>query len=83
MTGTFYGRVHSARPSKLSILLCGLCLLASAAPARALASGASGVQADLTHQLELAGPHDGGYVYDLSAARVLFSKRASTMRPPA
>jgi serine-type D-Ala-D-Ala carboxypeptidase/endopeptidase (penicillin-binding protein 4) len=84
MTGTFYGRVHSARPSKLSILLCGLCLLAALAPARALAAGAAaGVQADLGHQLALAGFHDGAYVYDLTAGRPLFSKRASTMRPPA
>ena len=84
MTGTFYGRVHSARPSKLSILLCGLCLLAVLAPARALAAGgAAEVQADLGHQLALAGSHDGAYVYDLTAGRPLFSKRASTMRPPA
>jgi serine-type D-Ala-D-Ala carboxypeptidase/endopeptidase (penicillin-binding protein 4) len=84
MTGTFYGRVHSAPPSKLSILLCGLCLLAALTPARALAGGgAAEVQADLGHQLALAGSHDGAYVYDLTGGRPLFSKRASTMRPPA
>jgi serine-type D-Ala-D-Ala carboxypeptidase/endopeptidase (penicillin-binding protein 4) len=84
MTGTFYGRVHSARPTKLSILLCGLCLLASLAPASAAAAGgAPAVQADLGHQLALAGSHDGAYVYDLSAGRPVFSMRASTMRPPA
>lgn len=53
------------------------------------ASGASatgtlaGLQASLTHQLALAGPADGGYVYDLTAKQALFSERASTMRPPA
>jgi serine-type D-Ala-D-Ala carboxypeptidase/endopeptidase (penicillin-binding protein 4) len=89
--------VHSAPPSKRWILLCGLCLLASLAPARALAAGTTGpararaagavatarLQADLGRQLTLAGPHDGAYVYDLSAERALFSRRASTVRPPA
>ncbi len=41
------------------------------------------MQADLTHQLALAGPADGAYVYDLSAHQALFSERAGTLRPPA
>lgn len=60
--------------------LCA-CLLA---PSAASASGAlAGLQADLSHQLALAGPADGAYVYDISAKTPLFSEHATTMRPPA
>jgi len=41
------------------------------------------LQADFSRQLALAGPHDGAYVYDLTAKQALFSERAQTMRPPA
>jgi serine-type D-Ala-D-Ala carboxypeptidase/endopeptidase (penicillin-binding protein 4) len=41
------------------------------------------LQADLSHQLALAGRADGAYVYDLTAKQALFSARASTLRPPA
>jgi D-alanyl-D-alanine carboxypeptidase/D-alanyl-D-alanine-endopeptidase (penicillin-binding protein 4) len=43
----------------------------------------AGLQADLGHQLALAGRADGAYVYDLTAKQALFSERASTLRPPA
>jgi serine-type D-Ala-D-Ala carboxypeptidase/endopeptidase (penicillin-binding protein 4) len=43
----------------------------------------AGLQSDLGHQLSLAGPSDGAYVYDLTAKEALFSDRATTMRPPA
>jgi D-alanyl-D-alanine carboxypeptidase/D-alanyl-D-alanine-endopeptidase (penicillin-binding protein 4) len=77
-------RVPLSPPTKLTILLCGLCLLASLAPASASAAGdLASVQADLTRQLTLAGPHDGAYVYDLTAKQPVFSQRASTLRPPA
>jgi serine-type D-Ala-D-Ala carboxypeptidase/endopeptidase (penicillin-binding protein 4) len=67
------------------IVLCGLLPAAAAMPAAAGASAGSlaGLQADLTHQLALAGPADGAYVYDLTAKQPLFSERASTLRPPA
>lgn len=51
-------------------------------PARG-ASETSALQAALGHQLRLAGPASGAYVYDLTARRALFSERASTPRPPA
>src|SRR5271154_6605811 len=41
------------------------------------------LQADLSHQLALAGPADGAYVYDVTAKQALFSERAGAMRPPA
>jgi D-alanyl-D-alanine carboxypeptidase/D-alanyl-D-alanine-endopeptidase (penicillin-binding protein 4) len=87
MTGTFYGRVHPYRTPKLLILLSGLWVLAALASATAQAAASpgtlAGLQADLSHQLALAGPRDGGYVYDLTAKRALFSDRAATARPPA
>jgi serine-type D-Ala-D-Ala carboxypeptidase/endopeptidase (penicillin-binding protein 4) len=87
-------RVTRNRIAPTLILLCGLLLIAVAAtpgpatattPATAGASVGSlpGLQADLTHQLALAGPADGAYVYDLTARQPLFSVRAATLRPPA
>ncbi len=46
-------------------------------------TGLKGLQSDLKHQLALAGPHDGAYVYDITAKKVLFSERATTLRAPA
>ncbi|HEY2282980.1 MAG TPA: D-alanyl-D-alanine carboxypeptidase/D-alanyl-D-alanine-endopeptidase [Solirubrobacteraceae bacterium] len=67
------------------ILLCGALSAIVGVPASAGAATVdlAGLQADLTHQLALAGPADGAYVYDLSTHQALFSERASTLRPPA
>jgi serine-type D-Ala-D-Ala carboxypeptidase/endopeptidase (penicillin-binding protein 4) len=46
-------------------------------------TGLKGLQSDLKHQLALAGPSDGAYVYDITAKKVLFSERATTLRAPA
>ncbi len=70
------------RPAKLAISLIGL-LCAAACATPAAASATSALQADIAHQLALAGPHDGAYVYDLTTHRPLFSERASATRPPA
>jgi serine-type D-Ala-D-Ala carboxypeptidase/endopeptidase (penicillin-binding protein 4) len=70
--------------SKFLILLFGLSLLGAVAPAAASAAGAlAELQADLSRQIALAGPHDGAYVYDLSTKQALFSERAGAIRPPA
>ena len=54
------------------------------APAAASAGGdLAGLQVDFAHQLALAGPADGAYVYDLTTKQALFSERAAAMRPPA
>ncbi len=69
---------------KVLILLCGLLLAAVLTPAAASAGGdLAGLQVDFAHQLALAGPADGAYVYDLTTKQALFSERAATMRPPA
>jgi D-alanyl-D-alanine carboxypeptidase/D-alanyl-D-alanine-endopeptidase (penicillin-binding protein 4) len=46
-------------------------------------TGLIGLQSDLKHQLALAGRSDGAYVYDITAKKVLFSERATTLRAPA
>ncbi|MCW3018540.1 MAG: D-alanyl-D-alaninecarboxypeptidase/D-alanyl-D-alanine-endopeptidase [Solirubrobacterales bacterium] len=54
------------------------------APSAASAGGdLAELQVDFTHQLALAGPADGAYVYDLTSKQALFSERAAAMRPPA
>jgi len=66
------------------ILLFGLSLLGALGPAAAGAAGTvAELQADLSSQIALAGPHDGAYVYDLSTRQALFSERAVATRPPA
>ncbi len=71
-------------PAKLLILLCGLSPLGLLAPSAASASGGlAELQADLSHQLALAGSQDGAYVYDITAKQALFSERATALRPPA
>ncbi len=58
--------------------------MAVLAPAAASAgSDLAELQADFAHQLALAGPADGAYVYDLTSKQTLFSERATAMRPPA
>ncbi len=58
--------------------------MAVLAPAAASAGGdLAELQADFAHQLALAGPADGAYVYDLTSKQALFSERATAMRPPA
>jgi D-alanyl-D-alanine carboxypeptidase/D-alanyl-D-alanine-endopeptidase (penicillin-binding protein 4) len=63
----------------LGILLSALAL----APAASATSGLAALQADLRGQLTLAGPHDGAYVYDVTAKKALFAERATATRPPA
>jgi D-alanyl-D-alanine carboxypeptidase/D-alanyl-D-alanine-endopeptidase (penicillin-binding protein 4) len=53
------------------------------APTANAQNGLAGLQSDLRRQLALAGPADGAYVYDVSAKKVLFSERATTLRAPA
>ncbi len=65
-------------------MLCAASACAAAAPSRASATGdLAGLQADLSHQLALAGSLSGAYVYDLTAKQALFSERAAALRPPA
>jgi D-alanyl-D-alanine carboxypeptidase/D-alanyl-D-alanine-endopeptidase (penicillin-binding protein 4) len=76
--------MHPYRTAKLLILLCGLLVATALMPPTAGAAGdLAELQGDMSHQLALAGPGDGAYVYDLTSRQALFSDRASVMRPPA
>jgi serine-type D-Ala-D-Ala carboxypeptidase/endopeptidase (penicillin-binding protein 4) len=73
-----------AKTRKLLVGLIGaLAVMAGAAPAASAQLSLSGLQSDLHHQLALAGPHDGAYVYDITAKKALFSEHATVLRAPA
>jgi serine-type D-Ala-D-Ala carboxypeptidase/endopeptidase (penicillin-binding protein 4) len=80
MLDSFYGSLPRKPRSLLLSALCA-CLLAPAAASAA--SETAALQADLSHQLAIAGSHSGAYVYDLTAQQALFTERAETLRPPA
>src|SRR3978361_2040189 len=70
--------------AKAFVRLFGLLLaLFLASPAAGAELSLAALQADLSHQMALAGPHDGAYVYDVTAKQALFSERATIARPPA
>jgi serine-type D-Ala-D-Ala carboxypeptidase/endopeptidase (penicillin-binding protein 4) len=78
--------IHRALSSLCALLAACSCTGACGAIAPSPASAAgnlAGLQSDLAHQLEIAGPQSSAYVYDLTAKQVLFSERAGAMRPPA
>ena len=91
--------VRAARPSAslsalralgitLALAAAGISPAAAGASTRRHRSAAAAAQppslaADIAHQLRIAGPADGAYVYDLTAHRVLYSLRGAVMRPPA
>jgi D-alanyl-D-alanine carboxypeptidase/D-alanyl-D-alanine-endopeptidase (penicillin-binding protein 4) len=84
MQATFYGHVRRPSAAQLIILVCALTIANLLAPSAAGAQGTiAELQGDVSHQLALAGPTDGAYVYDLTAKQALFSERATAMRPPA
>ncbi len=76
--------MHLGRPLR-HIILAGAALLAAvfALPAASEATTLAGLQQQIAHELALAGPSDGAYVYDITSHKVLFSERAASMRPPA
>jgi serine-type D-Ala-D-Ala carboxypeptidase/endopeptidase (penicillin-binding protein 4) len=76
--------VPPPRRARLFILLCGILSVAAVGATSARAGDdLAGLQADLSHQLALAGPADGAFVYDITAKKTLFSERATTLRAPA
>ncbi len=84
MQGTFYGYVGHSPAVRVLILLFGLLLpTIVAAPVAGAQQGLGALQADFSHELALAGPADGAYVYDVTAKQALFSQNATAMRPPA
>jgi D-alanyl-D-alanine carboxypeptidase/D-alanyl-D-alanine-endopeptidase (penicillin-binding protein 4) len=73
-------------PKRRRTLVLSLALAAAtlaAAVASPLANAQSPMAAQLTHELTIAGPLSGAYVYDLTTATPLFAERAEIARPPA
>jgi serine-type D-Ala-D-Ala carboxypeptidase/endopeptidase (penicillin-binding protein 4) len=52
-------------------------------PARAAPVAQSALAGQLSHELTIAGPLSGAYVFDLTTGASLFSERANGARPPA
>jgi D-alanyl-D-alanine carboxypeptidase/D-alanyl-D-alanine-endopeptidase (penicillin-binding protein 4) len=70
--------------TRLLVLICGILLLGVfPSVAAAATTGLPELQADFSHELALGGPHDGAYVYDITAKQPLVSERATATRPPA
>jgi D-alanyl-D-alanine carboxypeptidase/D-alanyl-D-alanine-endopeptidase (penicillin-binding protein 4) len=65
------------------VLLAALCACLLGPSVANAASESAALQADLSHQLQIAGSHSGAYVYDLTSHQALFTERAETLRPPA
>jgi serine-type D-Ala-D-Ala carboxypeptidase/endopeptidase (penicillin-binding protein 4) len=87
MLDSFYGSLPR-NPLPLPILLrrvllAALCACCFAPTAASAASESAALQADLSHQLQIAGSASGAYVYDLTAHQALFTERAETLRSPA
>jgi serine-type D-Ala-D-Ala carboxypeptidase/endopeptidase (penicillin-binding protein 4) len=74
--------IRALLASALAWLGCAL-VLAPVGDAQSPPLAAPALHAHLTHELSLAGNRSGGYVYDLSEARTLFSMRANVLHPPA
>jgi serine-type D-Ala-D-Ala carboxypeptidase/endopeptidase (penicillin-binding protein 4) len=58
-------------------------LAGTATPARAAPIAQSALAGQLSHELTIAGPLSGAYVFDLTTATPLFSERAQDARAPA
>jgi serine-type D-Ala-D-Ala carboxypeptidase/endopeptidase (penicillin-binding protein 4) len=87
MLDSFYGSLpRNPLPFPIllrRVLLAALCACCFAPTAASAASESAALQADLSHQLQIAGSASGAYVYDLTAHQALFTERAETPRPPA
>jgi D-alanyl-D-alanine carboxypeptidase/D-alanyl-D-alanine-endopeptidase (penicillin-binding protein 4) len=80
--------VPRRRLAPLIALLCALSLAGAIAPAAgasptAQRASAAALQGHLAHELSLAGRLSGGYVYDMTSGKALFSERAEDRRAPA
>jgi len=82
LSGRALARSGALRRAVVLFACAGLFACLYAPVARAAGETAA-LQANLAHQLRLAGPASGAYVYDLTAKRALFSERAGIPRPPA
>jgi|HubBroStandDraft_3_1064219.scaffolds.fasta_scaffold01242_3 D-alanyl-D-alanine carboxypeptidase/D-alanyl-D-alanine-endopeptidase (penicillin-binding protein 4) len=73
----------STIPRVFALLLTIACTGLAASVASATAGAQSALDRQLSHELRIAGPQSGAYVYDLTTATSLFAERAEVARPPA
>ena len=69
-------------PRALAVPLMTLCACAAACVA-STADAQSALEGQLSHEMRIAGPHSGAYVYDLATATPLFAEDAEVAHPPA
>jgi D-alanyl-D-alanine carboxypeptidase/D-alanyl-D-alanine-endopeptidase (penicillin-binding protein 4) len=72
----------SSSPNAKFALALAVAILLSAVTC-VTASAQSTLSTELSHQMAIAGPRSGAYVYDLTTATPLFAERSETARPPA
>lgn len=65
------------------LVLPALAVAAFSGAIPATTAAQSTLSSQLTHELALAGPSSGAYVYDLNTSTPVFASRATTARPPA
>lgn len=72
-------------PCTLATLLCTAAAAIASTPPNALAAPVArgALTGQLGHELAIAGPQSGAYVFDLTTATPLFSEHAESPRPPA
>src|SRR5882762_10034966 len=75
----------SRLPRTLAVLLSTVATALAGTPAGADAApiARSALAGALSHELTIAGPLSGAYVFDLTTEAPLFSERAEVARPPA
>jgi D-alanyl-D-alanine carboxypeptidase/D-alanyl-D-alanine-endopeptidase (penicillin-binding protein 4) len=73
----------SSLPRVLAAPLMTLCACIAVCIAAPGADAQSPLQGQLSHEMKIAGPHSGAYVYDLTAATPLFAANAEVAHPPA
>jgi serine-type D-Ala-D-Ala carboxypeptidase/endopeptidase (penicillin-binding protein 4) len=79
------GRTLLARAPRRAVaaVLVGALALLCGTPAGASAGSTATLQAQLSHDMHIAGPASGAYVYDVSTHTPLFAQRATQAAPPA
>jgi serine-type D-Ala-D-Ala carboxypeptidase/endopeptidase (penicillin-binding protein 4) len=72
-------------PCSLAVLLASTALAMAGTPSSADAApmAQSELAGQLSHEMGIAGPRSGAYVFDLTTEAPLFSERAEQARPPA
>ncbi len=70
-------------PRVLAAPLMTLCVCVAVCVAVPGASAQSALQGQLSHEMRIAGPHSGAYVYDMTTAAPLFAEHAEVPHPPA